>query len=83
VIAVRGPASGRVGQSLTAACMHTAPDVFVILKAGRPARIARHERALPLIIDPCPDKQASNECVTAPLSGVCCCASAPPSAQRR
>jgi hypothetical protein len=31
-------------------------DVFVILKAGRPARVARDERALPLIIDPCPDK---------------------------
>jgi len=45
-----------VGHSLTASCMHTASDVFVILKAGRSARVARHERALPLIIDPCPDK---------------------------
>ena len=45
-----------VGHSLTASCMHTASDVFVILKAGRPARVARHGRALPLIIDPCPDK---------------------------
>ena len=34
---------------------NTAPDVFVILKAGRPW-VARHESALPLIIDLCPDK---------------------------
>ena len=33
-----------------------ASDVFVILKAGRLAQGARHERTLPLIIDPCPDK---------------------------
>ena len=44
-----------VGHSLKASCMHTASDVFVILKAGRSAQVARHERALPLIIDPCPD----------------------------
>jgi hypothetical protein len=30
----------------------------VILKARRPVRVACHERALPLIIDPCPDKSA-------------------------
>jgi hypothetical protein len=34
---------------------NTAPHVFAILKAGRPW-VARHERALPLIIDPRPDK---------------------------
>ena len=35
------------GPPLTASCMHAAPDVFVILKAGRPTRVARHERASP------------------------------------
>jgi hypothetical protein len=42
--------------------MHTASDVFVMLKAGRSGRVARHEKALPLIIDPCPDKKADNSC---------------------
>lgn len=43
------------GHSLTgASCMPAAWDVFVILKAGRPC-VARHERALPLIIDLCLD----------------------------
>jgi hypothetical protein len=40
--------------------MHTASDVFVILKAGPPTRIARRQRALPLIIDAWPGKQAGN-----------------------
>jgi hypothetical protein len=40
--------------------MHPASDVFVMLKAGRLARVACHEKALPLIIDPCPDKSADN-----------------------
>jgi hypothetical protein len=31
-------------------------DALVILNAGRLARVARHERALPSMIDPCPDK---------------------------
>jgi hypothetical protein len=43
-----------------AACMHAASDVFVLQKAGRPNRVARHEGALPLIIDLCPDKRADN-----------------------
>ena len=42
------------GHSLTARRTHTASDIFVILKAGRSARVGRHQRALPLIIDPCP-----------------------------
>jgi hypothetical protein len=56
VIAATEPTAGAVGHSLTASCMHTASDVFVILKAGGPTRVARHERALSLIVDPCPDK---------------------------
>jgi hypothetical protein len=39
-----------------ATCTHTASDVFVILKAGRPTWVTRHERALTLVIDPCPDE---------------------------
>jgi hypothetical protein len=39
--------------------MHAAWDVFVILEAGR-LWVARYERALPLIIDLCPDKWADN-----------------------
>jgi hypothetical protein len=56
VIAATAATSGRDGHSLTVICTHTASGVFVMLKAGRPAQVARHERALPLIIDPCPDK---------------------------
>ncbi len=37
--------------------MHTVSDVFVARKAGRPVRAAYYERALPLIIDPCPDNR--------------------------
>ena len=62
VIAAAGPASGRRPLA-DASRAHTASDVLVILKAGRPARAARHERASPLIIDPCPDKQADNTAV--------------------
>ncbi len=32
----------------------------MILTAGQPTRVARHEKALPLVIDPCPDKSADN-----------------------
>jgi hypothetical protein len=50
--------------------MHTASDVFVILKAERPVWAACHERALPLIIDPCLDKSAGNTRIRAtPVSG--------------
>ena len=35
-------------------CTHTASNVFVIVKPGGRPRVARHERALPLIVDPCP-----------------------------
>jgi hypothetical protein len=55
-MAATAATSGRDGHSLTVACTHAASGVFVILKAGRPAGVARHERALPLIIDLCPDK---------------------------
>jgi len=51
-MAATAATSGRDGHSLTVASTHAASGVFVIQKAGRPARAARHERALPLIIDP-------------------------------
>jgi hypothetical protein len=34
--------------------MYVTSDVSVILKAGRSRRVANNERALPLIIEPCP-----------------------------
>ena len=40
---LRGYEMAAVGHSLTASCLHTASDVVVILKAGRSARVARHE----------------------------------------
>jgi hypothetical protein len=43
------------GQLLTAFCTHTCSDAFVILKPGGRPGVARHERALPLIIDPYTD----------------------------
>ena len=42
--------------------LHTSSDAFVIRKPdGRPG-VARHETALPLITDPCPDKETDNKC---------------------
>jgi hypothetical protein len=46
--------ANRGARRCPASCTHTASDVFVILKAGRPTWVARHERALTLVIDPCP-----------------------------
>ena len=47
---------------LTAFCMHTSSVAFVIRKLGGRPGVARHEIALPLITDPCTDKQADNNC---------------------
>jgi hypothetical protein len=55
-MAATAATSGRDGHSLTVACTHAASGVFVILKPGGRPGVARHEKALPLIIDPCPDK---------------------------
>ena len=50
---------------LTAFCTHTSSDAFVIRKPGGRAEAARHEIALPLITDPCTDKQADNNATDA------------------
>ena len=47
---------------LTAFCMHTSSDAFVIRQPGGRPGVARHEIALPLITDPYTDKQADNNC---------------------
>jgi hypothetical protein len=41
---------------LTAFCMHTSSDAFVIRKPGGRPGVARHEIALPLITDPYTEK---------------------------
>jgi hypothetical protein len=47
---------------LTAFGMHTSSDTFVIRKPGGRPGVARHEMALPLVTEPCTDKQADNRC---------------------
>ena len=56
MIAATEAMSGR--RRLTAFCMHTSSDAFVIRKPGGRPGGARHEIALPLITDPC----AGNKC---------------------
>jgi hypothetical protein len=72
-----------VGHPLTASCIHAASAVFVILKTGRPTRVARYERALPLIIDPCPDRSADNNRTTSRAGKKCADSLNPQTFKRR